>query len=216
MREIHLCMGLDDPNIISLLGITRGFRGASFPSLVFRWMPEGDLDCYIAYHGAGIDTSVKLSVVCRLDYFLPSGDMILLVSRHCLWSHLPSVLCYRQGSHAYWLDFPQSTDFLWFTVTWRAFVPDIYCSSQYSLIFFQKNVLLGPENRAYLTGFSSSTVLDGMSDDCFKSPEKPQPGRVQFTAPECFAEGGPSLPSVKRDIYSFGYILFHVSIALGL
>ncbi|KAJ8581641.1 kinase-like protein [Rhizopogon salebrosus TDB-379] len=151
-------MGLHHPNIISLLGITRGFRGASFPSLVFPWMPKGDLDCYIAYYGAGIETSVKLSV----SRDIASGVAYL---------------------HSF---------------------PVVHGNLE------SKNVLLGPENRAYLTGFSSSTVLGGMSDDCFKSPEKPQPGRVQFTAPECFTEGGPSLPSVKRDIYSFSYILFHV------
>ena len=76
-------------------------------------------------------------------------------------------------------------------------------------MFPQKNILLGPGNIACITGFSLSTVLGGMSDECFKSPEKPQIGRVQFAAPECFTEG---LPTIKSDIYSMGYILFHVSI----
>ncbi|OJA19896.1 hypothetical protein AZE42_07022 [Rhizopogon vesiculosus] len=160
IREIHLRMELNHPNIISLLGITRGFQGGSFPSLIFPWMRNGDLDCYIAYYGAGIKPSIKLSVSQEI-----ASAVAYLHEIHVVHGNLET-----------------------------------------------KNVLLGPgpKHTAYLTGFSLSTVLSGMSDECFKSPEKPQPGRVQFAAPECFTDGGSSLPIIESDIYSFGYILFHI------
>lgn len=56
-------MKLNHPNIIQLLGTTRELQGGSFHSFVFPWMPHGDLHCYIAYHGAGIETSTKMSLV---------------------------------------------------------------------------------------------------------------------------------------------------------
>jgi len=73
---MRLRMNLDHPNIIPLLGITRGFQNAPFPSFVLPWMPNGDLDCYIAYHGAGIETSIKLSMVNQINSSLSSDNMI--------------------------------------------------------------------------------------------------------------------------------------------
>lgn len=70
LRELRLRMKLKHPNIIQLLGITKEFQGVSFPSFVFPWMPSGDLHCYIAYYGAGIETSAKMSLVSRVDNLL--------------------------------------------------------------------------------------------------------------------------------------------------
>ncbi|KAG0701598.1 kinase-like domain-containing protein [Suillus ampliporus] len=162
-REIHLRMKLDHPNIIQLLGITREFQGGSFPSLVLPWMPN-DLHCYIAYHGAGIEMSVKLSLARDI-----ASGVTYLHKFHVVHGNLES-----------------------------------------------KNILVGPEpeNRAYLTGFSLSTVLrtSRLSNECLDVPGKLQPGGVRFAAPECFLEGecGNSLSIINSDIYSIGCILFHV------
>jgi serine/threonine protein kinase len=70
LREMHLRMKLNHPNIIQLLGITTDFQGGSFPSFVFPWMPSGDLHCYIAYYGTGIEMPIKMSLVNRVDHSL--------------------------------------------------------------------------------------------------------------------------------------------------
>ncbi|KAG1731180.1 kinase-like domain-containing protein [Suillus paluster] len=164
IREIHLHMKLDHPNIIQLLGITKEFQGGSFPSLVFPWMPNGDLHCYIAYHGAGIEMSIKLSLARDI-----ASGVAYLHKFHVVHGNLES-----------------------------------------------KNVLMGPEpeNRAYLTGFSLSTVLSTseLSNEYSNNPGKPRSGAVRFAAPECFIEeeGDNSLPMINSDIYSIGCILFHV------
>ncbi|KAG1854804.1 kinase-like domain-containing protein [Suillus subalutaceus] len=158
LREINLRMKLDHTNIIRLLGTTREFRGGSFPSFVFPWMPSGDLHCYIAYHGAGIETSIKLSLVDQVRDI--ASGVTYLHKLHVVHGNLES-----------------------------------------------KNVLIGPENRAYLTGFSLSTDLD--TSQILGTPE---PGGVRFAAPECFVdeERNNSLPIINSDIYSMGCVLFHV------
>lgn len=155
LREINLRMKLNHPNIIQLLGTTSEFQGGSFPSFVFSWMPSGDLHCYIAYHGAGIETSIKLSLVRDI-----ASGVTYLHKSHVVHGNLES-----------------------------------------------KNVLIGPKNRAYLTGFSLSTDLNTS-----KLLGTPEPGGVRFSAPECFVneEGNNSLPIISSDIYSIGCVLFHV------
>lgn len=155
LREIHLRMKLNHPNIIQLLGTTREFQGGSFPSFVFPWMPGGDLHCYISYHGTGIETPIKLSLVRDI-----ASGVTYLHKSHVVHGNIES-----------------------------------------------KNVLIGPENRAYLTGFSLSTDLK--SSELLGTPE---PGGVRFAAPECFIdeEGGNSLPIINSDIYSIGCVLFHI------
>ncbi|KAG1865397.1 kinase-like domain-containing protein [Suillus subluteus] len=172
LREINLRMKLDHPNIIRLLGTTREFRGGSFPSFVFPWMPSGDLHCYIAYHGAGIETSIKLSLVRNI-----ASGVTYLHKLHVVHGNLESV---------------------------RSLHPS---AIQNFSTYFQKNVLIGPENRAYLTGFSLSTDLD--TSQLLGTPE---PGGVRFAAPECFVdeERNNSLPIINSDIYSMGCVLFHV------
>ncbi|KAG2131268.1 kinase-like domain-containing protein [Suillus bovinus] len=155
MREINLRIKLNHPNITRLLGTTEEFKDGSFPSLVFPWMPSGDLHCYIAYHGAGIEASLKLSLARDI-----ASGVTYLHKSHVIHGNLES-----------------------------------------------KNVLIGPENRAYLTGFSLSTDLNTS-----KLSRKPEPGGVRFAAPECLIHkvGGNSLPIINSDIYSLGCILFHV------
>ncbi|KAG1799346.1 kinase-like domain-containing protein [Suillus plorans] len=140
------------PNIIQLLGTTGDFQGGSFPSLVFPWMPSGDLHCYIAYHGAGIEASLKLSLARDI-----ASGVTYLHESHVVHGNLES-----------------------------------------------KNILIGPENRAYLTGFSLATDLD--TGELFRIPE---PGGVRFAAPECFIDKKGN-SSFNRDIYSIGCILLHV------
>ncbi|KAG1900067.1 kinase-like domain-containing protein [Suillus fuscotomentosus] len=153
LREIHLRRRLNHPNIIQLLGTTGDFQDGNFPSLVFPWMPSGDLDCYIAYHGAGIEASLKLSLARDI-----ASGVTYLHESHVVHGNLES-----------------------------------------------KNILIGPENRAYLTGFSLATDLD-------KPFTTPEPGGVRFAAPECFInkKGNSSLSIINRDIYSIGCILLHV------
>ncbi|KAG1749532.1 kinase-like domain-containing protein [Suillus lakei] len=117
-------------------------------------MPNGDLHCYIAYHGAGIETSIKLSLARDI-----ASGVTYLHKSNVVHGNLES-----------------------------------------------KNVLIGPENQAYLTGFSLSTVIDTS-----KLSGKQEPGGVRFAAPECFIneDGGNSLPIINSDIYSVGCILFH-------
>ncbi|KAG1819813.1 kinase-like domain-containing protein [Suillus subaureus] len=155
LREINLRMKLNHQNIIQLLGTTREFQGGSFPSFVFPWMPSGDLHCYIAYHGTGIETPTKLSLVRDI-----ASGVTYLHKSHVVHGNLES-----------------------------------------------KNVLIGPENRAYLTGFSLSTDLN--TSQLLGAPES---GGVRFAAPECFVdeEGDNSLPIINSDIYSIGCVLFHV------
>lgn len=155
LREINLRVKLNHPNIIQLLGITTEFQGGNFPSFVFPWMPGGDLHCYIAYHGAGIEMSTKLSLVCDI-----ASGVTYLHKSHVVHGNLES-----------------------------------------------KNILIGPENRAYLTGFSLSTDLN--ASQLFGTSE---PGGVRFAAPECFIdwEDDHSLPIINSDIYSIGCVLFHV------
>jgi hypothetical protein len=100
LREINLRVKLNHPNIIQLLGITTEFQGGNFPSFVFPWMPGGDLHCYIAYHGAGIEMSTKLSLVSRVNNLLVKWQHTSLGLRHCLWSHLSSVLFCWNRPHA--------------------------------------------------------------------------------------------------------------------
>lgn len=155
LRELRLRMKLKHPNIIQLLGIAKEFQGASFPSFVFPWMPSGDLHCYIAYHGVGIETSTKMSLVRDIV-----SGVAYLHKSHVVHGNLES-----------------------------------------------KNVLIGPEDRAYLTGFSLSTDLTTS-----KSLGTPGPGGVRFAAPEYFIdeEGDNSFPIINSDIYSIGCILFHI------
>ncbi|KAG2049468.1 kinase-like protein [Suillus hirtellus] len=152
LREIHLRRRLNHPNIIQLLGTTEDFEGGSFPSLVFPWMPSGDLHCYIAYHGAGIEASLKLSLARDI-----ASAVAYLHESHVVHGNLES-----------------------------------------------KNILIGPENRAYLTGFSLATDLD--TGELFRASE---PGGVRFAAPECFIDKKGN-SSFNRDIYSIGCILLHV------
>lgn len=161
LREINLRMKLNHQNIIQLLGTTREFQGGSFPSFVFPWMPSGDLHCYIAYHGTGIETPTKLSLVRDI-----ASGVTYLHKSHVVHGNLES-----------------------------------------------KNVLIGPENRAYLTGFSLSTDLN--TSQLLGAPES---GGVRFAAPECFVdeEGDNSLPIINSDIYSIGCVLFHVSVCLEI
>lgn len=159
LREMHLRMKLNHPNIIQLLGITREFQGGSFPSLVFPWMPSGDLHCYIAYYGAGIETPIKMSLVRDI-----ASGVTYLHKSHVVHGNLES-----------------------------------------------KNVLIGPANRAYLTGFSLST---GLNDSQFLGTS--EPGGVRFAAPECFIDGDSFLPNINSDIYSIGCVLYHVSVCLQI
>ncbi|KAG2108006.1 kinase-like domain-containing protein [Suillus discolor] len=149
LKEIHLRKRLNHPNIIRLLGTTGDFQGGSFPSLVFPWMPSGDLHCHIAYHGAGIEVSLKLSLARDI-----ASGVAYLHESHVVHGNLES-----------------------------------------------KNILIGPENRAYLTGFSLATDLDKP----FKTPE---PGGVRFAAPECFInkKGNSSLSIINRDILNRLYL----------
>lgn len=151
-REIRLRRRLNHPNIIQLLGTTGDFEGGSFPSLVFPWMPSGDLHCYIAYHGAGIEASLKLSLA----------------------RDIASGVAYLHESHV------------------------VHGSLE------SRNILIGPENRAYLTGFSLATDLD--TGELLRTSE---PGGVRFAAPECFIDKKGN-SSFNRDIYSIGCILLHV------
>ena len=83
----------------------------------------------------------------------------------------------------------------------------------------QSNILVdikGGEYKACLTDFGLSTVLGGLLGDCTIEGSTVRYGAVRWTAPEllrlAFDHPPGAIPTKQSDIYSFGRVMFHVSV----
>ena len=83
----------------------------------------------------------------------------------------------------------------------------------------QSNILVDikeGEYKACLTDFGLSTVLGGLLGDCAIEGSTVRYGAIRWTAPELLrlALDHPpdAKPTKQNDIYSFGGVMFHVSV----
>jgi serine/threonine protein kinase len=83
----------------------------------------------------------------------------------------------------------------------------------------QSNILVDIKEGKYkacLTDFGLSTVLGGLLGDCAIEGSTVRYGAVRWTAPELLQlalnHSPGAKPTKQNDIYSFGRVMFHVSV----
>ena len=68
----------------------------------------------------------------------------------------------------------------------------------------------GERYHAYLADFGLATVLGGQLGSRAIEGTTVRPGAIRWTAPELLASH--SEPTTQNDMYSFGCVMFHVSL----
>lgn len=76
-------------------------------------------------------------------------------------------------------------------------------------------MLIDEKGQACLTDFGLSSMMKiGSRSSEYLRQEKQQPGALSWLAPELFKVGEDSMPSSSSDIYSYGCIMYEVSLLI--